>query len=134
VNTHIDESMATLRLAASSLDPKVVTEILGANPQVAARKGEYLYQNSKSQAVARTGTWFTTTEGSIELKPSDHLAKLLSMVSPHIKKLRRLMPDLKVSFSLFVEDSFYPNLPADLKRRIEMLGTLEIEVAGFQKA
>jgi hypothetical protein len=120
--------MATLRLAARDLDPRSVSEVLDQLPKLSARCGERLYPASqRSRAVARIGTWLVTTEDKIGVSAIDQLTHVVSLVAPHADRLRDMMPDLQINFSLLVFDPAAAAIPDDLRCRAERLGHLDIE-------
>ncbi len=122
-----DGTMATVRLAADSLDPDSVSHILDHQPEIAARKGERLYTNSKSKAIARTGTWFLSSDGVETLQPEAHLEKLVSLISPHAQRLRDTFPGLKIKFSLYVPGGQVTNpVLTQLHQQADPLGPVEI--------
>jgi len=131
-----DYPMATIRIASDTLDPELVTAVIGYEPQCAARKGDLLYPTSTStRAVARTGTWFATTEGLKVKSPTDHLDRLVELALPHVKMLRETMPDITFDLSLLVFDPDFSanSLPDDLIRKAQRLGTLEIDSSSSEQ-
>ena len=80
--------------------------------------------------LARTGTWFLTTEHVLLYNPAAHLDKLVALVWPHLKELRDLIPDIRIDLSLLVFDpDFKPSdLPNKLLSRCTSIGELEIEI------
>ena len=123
--------MATVTFFGRDFDPRVVNRILSAEPEVSAQTGEKLFKRlGKSLLMARTGTWFLTTEGLPLHNPAAHLDKLVALIWPHLKELRDLIPDLRIDLSLLVYDpDFNPsNLPNKLLMRSASIGDLGIEI------
>ena len=117
------DAFATLRLAADNLIPKTVTNIMMHRPEVFAIKGERLYPGSKSNARAKTGTWFISTDYLNELSPNQHLELIYSLVEPHIVELKEIYPDLSVTFSVLA--GIEVNIDEGLKEKVSALGKLE---------
>jgi hypothetical protein len=104
-----------------------VSHILDHQPEIAARKGERLYRNSKSKATARTGTWFLSSDGIETSQPEDHFEKLVSLITPHAKRLRDTFPDLKIKFSLYVPGGQVTRpVLARLHQQADPLGPIEV--------
>lgn len=95
--------MATVRVHADALDPAVVTALLGP-AEVAAPKGGVLRRTRGGHEVqAKTGTWFVSTPSHVQSSdPAKHLRWAVDRVAVRVDDLFRLVPGLKVEFSLMV--------------------------------
>ena len=120
--------LATVRLAADSLDPTAVTRALDLHPDTAARKGERMYPRSKSRAVAPTGIWFRSVDMG-DVRPFAEFARVVTLLEGGLPTLKSEVPDLRVSFTIFSQGEKFSqsDLPADLGAKINALGPLEIE-------
>ena len=120
-------TMATVRLAGDKLDPKFVTSVLDIQPEVAASKGKPLRPQSKSKALAPTGTWFLSIDSQDQL-PSDALQYLVTKIGENLSRLKGAIPDLSVSFTLLTLGQHYTesDLPGPLVSMARAIGSLEL--------
>jgi hypothetical protein len=90
-------TFATLNFAGDTLEPELVTEILGVQPTTGYRKGEVYRHNRGREAHGRTGLWHLSTLRLVESDElADHLNHLVEILCPkgradHIDALRDLM-------------------------------------------
>lgn len=89
---------ASLGFVGDRLQPRHVTAILGISPTKSWRKGEPFRPGPRSpEIVARTGTWWLSTEGLVAGPDLDaHLAFLVALILPEgdadrIERLRETM-------------------------------------------
>ncbi len=115
---------ATLRIAADELNPDETTRVLHRRPTVAASKGNPLYPGSTSNIIARTGTWFLTTETMRTRIAQEHLQEVYGVVARHVLQLKDMYPRLEISFSLISEECV--DIPDELAANLRNLGRLEI--------
>jgi len=124
--------MATLGFFADALTPDAVSRILGVKPESAAAKGEpFPRQGAGDPIIARTGTWFVTTEGRrLGNRPEDHLMWVVNLAKDHWPALRQQIPGIRADLSLQVHaGKFDPmDIPRDLLKMAVSIGELEIEV------
>lgn len=124
----ISESMANLRFYGDDLNPDEITELLGAVPDRAFRKGDVISTKTSGQErIARTGTWQIR---ATDHKPEDLNGQIEELLSPLNKDLsvwRRLAkyrPNLFVG--LFMEET---NEGAEISARcLSTLGDRGIEL------
>lgn len=91
---------ASLGFVGNRLQPQHVTDILGVSPTKSWRKGELFRPGPRSpEIVARTGTWWLSTEGLVTSHDLDvHLAFLVALILPEgdgdrLARLQELMRD-----------------------------------------
>jgi hypothetical protein len=91
---------ASLGFVGDRLHPQHVTDILRISPTKSWRKGELFRPGPRSpEIVARTGTWWLSTEGLVAGQDLDaHLAFLVGLILPasdgmRLARLQELMRD-----------------------------------------
>ncbi len=123
--------MATARIFSDTLSPEEVTRVAGLQPLTAARRGAALVQRTgRPPVIAKTGTWFVTTEGRVtDDDPGHHLTRLVTRLGPAMDRLRQSIPDARIEFSLLVHDPDFQveGLPSAVLEAVTALGTLEVE-------
>ena len=90
---------ASLRFMGDGLEPNWISDLLGAQPKTAYRKGE-VYKHVRGHDVrGRTGLWLLSSKGALESPDLNaHLAYLLAILFPAnaeelVHRLRALMRD-----------------------------------------
>jgi hypothetical protein len=93
------KAYASLRFTGDRLEPGRITDILGAPPKTAYRKGE-IYRRSRGHEVrGRTGLWLLSSNGAVDSADlNEHLTYLLAILFPAngeelVERLRTLMED-----------------------------------------
>jgi hypothetical protein len=76
-------AFAALRFRGDRLEPDRLTEILGADPTIAYRKGEIFKKSRGNEACGRTGVWLLSSDGQVHsLELESHLRYLLAILFP----------------------------------------------------
>jgi hypothetical protein len=94
---------ASLRFMGDRLEPASISDILGAQPDTAYRKGEIYKRSRGHEARGRTALWLLSSKHRVNgTDLNDHLAFLLDVLFPknsgtRLAKLRQLMRDQAVS-------------------------------------
>jgi hypothetical protein len=124
--------LATLRFFAPKLQPALMNLIVPVKPDAAASAGEPIATAKNGDPVkAKVGTWFISTKGKgLGSKPESHLLWVVNLAKTHINEIKDEIPDIQVSFSLFIYDrAFSPSrdLPRYLVEQATSIGELEID-------
>jgi Domain of unknown function (DUF4279) len=120
----IDRTRVTLCVYSESLEPDVVTAILGVAPDSSHRKGD---RRGPRRPPFRTGGWFYGVEGTPPEDPSTLTTKLLDQLPGDAALWLRLASeyDVRLSYGLFLDLwNRGISLPGDLVARIARLHVL----------
>ena len=94
----IERSVATLRFFGDDLDPAEVTSLLGAEPNVAVRKGEeQVGSKTGTVRIAKTGSWRISATPREPEDLDSQIAEILGALTADPaawSKLSRYEPDL----------------------------------------
>jgi|ERR1051325_2533005 len=92
-------TFASLRFSGDQLEPPRLSDLLGALPTTAYRKGEVYKRFRGHEARGRTGLWLLSSKGQVDsLDLNDHLEYLLDAVLPdpseeRLRQIQLLMHD-----------------------------------------
>ena len=129
----IDRLEIELRVTGDDLDPERITRMLGANPTLAARKGEEMDLHGVP-VVQRTGIWSYSLPASPEWELSDAIDTLLEQLpaDPALWESIAGWADVAVVCGLYVHDidRSADIEPDTLARLAERRLALRIEIRG----
>lgn len=130
----IDRLEIELRVTGDDLDPERITRMLGANPTLAARKGEEMDLHGVP-VVQRTGVWSYSLPASPEWELGDAIDTLLEQLpaDPALWESIAAWADVAVVCGLYVHDidRAADIEPDTLARLAERRLALRIEIRGM---
>lgn len=93
-NETCERAVAELRIYGDTLDPVVVTSLLGVEPSSSQKKGERHEGFRGRWSIFKTGGWFLSSESRVEsLDLSRHVDWLLAQLAPASEKLKALQAE-----------------------------------------
>ena len=106
VGGDIDKVTVSVHVSSDTLDPDVVSKLLGVEPSFTARKGEERSSKGGKRVVQRTGVWWVQVGDTREWLLEDAINALFGRLPSDLAVWRELARnyELRLSCGLHIED------------------------------